>query len=176
MAPLFYTIFLGVVGCVVIAINVALWKKLGRWFQGDDGPATFALFASRLSIMLTFNAWLLCGLLMLEARAIFRLQDAGPIHVTASSEQGVVLVIAAFVIALATPFLVAAALVCGITGVVSGRRVGDVRAKKVGLIGIALNSLLIIIGCGMVGGFFSGGSDSPTDREATGESAEQAAD
>lgn len=173
MAPVLFTIFLVALACVVVTVNVALWIRLGRWFHKDERPGNFALVAARLSILLTFNAWFLSALLMFESRAVLRGSDAAPIHLMASRGQGWMLALASMVIAWLTPLIIAAALFCGVIGVVRGRRIKDDRARKIGLIGVLLNSALILLGCGLLGASVLPRSTNTTNNTAPANTADE---
>lgn len=130
-------------------LNAGLWRIQARYFGGEDRPNTLAFTFARLSILLTFNAWILTSLLYWEGRSVRMSNEMAPIHWLMSWEQGASLIAASVVLSLLSPFVVLAALGCGMLAIFWGRRGKESRSVWLGGIGVALNSLLIVGGCGL---------------------------
>lgn len=141
-------IWLTVMGGAMLIANVAMWKKMGQWFKNDGQSNLFAFAAARLSIILTINSYLLGSLLYWEGRSVRMTNEMAPIHWMMSWEQGSSMIAASVLISWLSPFTVMAALILGVIAILWGRGGRDPRSVKVGAIGVALNSLLIIFGCG----------------------------
>lgn len=149
MSLIAITFWLLVQGLALALINLFMWRMLARWFGGEGRPNTFAFTMARLSILLTFNAWLTTAILATEARSVFWGYEMAPIHLFMTYGQGAAMFAAAIIISLLSPFIVLAAFGCGGVAMMAARGGKDSRSKWLGGVGMGLNGLLMLSGCAL---------------------------
>lgn len=171
MSIIAITFWLLVQGLALAFINLFGWRMLARWFGGEGKPNTFAFTVARLSILLTFNAWLTAAILYTEGRSVWMGPEMAPIHWFMTWGQGAAMLVASTIISLLSPFIVIAAFVCGGIAVISARGGKDSRSVWLGWTGMGFNGLLLLGACAWCGSglFFRGGRTTKPSQPAVAE-------
>ena len=130
------------------AVNAYFWRQAGKRLPERQPRSWTARFTSKLSLLLTLNAWLVGIVFYKLARELSGFAGAnspGEFLSWRGDEQSAY--IALLLIAYLSPFLVIVSLPMATTGFVISRRKGDSLARQISVAAIGLSVALVVYGC-----------------------------